>query len=345
MKIMIFSDAWSPQINGVYTTLQNTIKELKMMNHLVEVIQPECFKYTVKYPTMKEIHIPLFPEKTIRKYISLFIDSQGPHAFHIATEGIIGWTARKILLEMNLLFTTSYHTDFPSYAKKQIGIPKTWTWKYLRNFHNKSAKILVSTDEISKELTKHGFNNIAHWTRGVDHNIFYCPELTDKPYVSTDININKKILMYGGRLSKEKNIEDFLNTSFPEFTYIIAGDGPYKKELEKFGKAKFLGMLSPQKLSDYMRLASVFVFPSKTDTFGLVMAEAACCGCPVAAYPVKGPINVIQHGITGWLDSNLNIAIKNALKLDRKKVAQTAQKQFSWKIATQQFLNNLIPAL
>jgi glycosyltransferase involved in cell wall biosynthesis len=335
MRIMIISDAGPPQVNGVVTTLENTRAELQGRGMPVHFITPSGPEYsgekfkTLKWYLLPEIEIPVLPGKLLEQEIDYFLKFPGPHAFHISTESTLGLSASRILVRRGIPFTTSYHTDFPAYAKTHYGIPEFLTWKYLKWFHNRAAAVLVSTDAVTTELEQRGFNNITRWGRGVNQEIFKYKELV------LDTDHVDPICLYGGRVSKEKNIEAFLKLGRNSW---IAGHGPHSDYLMKTYKARYLGTQTPHQMAGLMQRADCFVFPSHSDTFGLVMAEAACCGCPVAAYPCQGPIDVIEHGVTGWLDEDLNVAIKNALTLDRRKVAEAARERFSWATCTDQFL-------
>lgn len=337
MRVMIISDAGPPQVNGVVTTLENTKAELQGRGIPVHFITPNGPEYrqekfkTISWYLMPEIQIPIWPGRLLEKEIDYFLSLPGPHAFHISTESTLGLTASHILVRRGIPFTTSYHTDFPAYAKTHYGIPKTLTWRYLKWFHNRAVAVLVSTDAIIHELHEKGFNNISRWGRGVDQTVF-------RP-TDTHTDRTTPLFLYGGRVSKEKNIEAFLKLNLPNS--VVAGHGPHREYLERTYRARFVGKLSPVEMADLMREAAVFVFPSRSDTFGLVMAEAVACGCPVAAYPCQGPIDVIEHGVTGWLDENLETAIQQALTLDRKKVADAAKIRFSWTSCTDQFLSAL----
>lgn len=332
MRIMIISDACPiKQVNGVVVTLQNTIAELQGLGHPVDFVTPNDFR-TVTYPPYPEIELAVFPRKILKKRIINFLRYPGPHAFHVATESMLGLSATRILTKLDLRFTTSFHTDFAAYAQGQYGIPEDITWRYLRWFHNRADRILVATRTMEDELTERKFNNLGRWGRGVNQETFHYGPAT-----------NKQMFLYGGRVSKEKNIEDFLSLYLPNS--VVAGDGPYKEYLEnKYPHAKFMGKVSQEEMANLMRQASVFVFPSKTDTFGLVMAEAMCCGTPVAAYPVQGPLDVVVSGETGVLHNDLRTAVDQCLKLDRSAISKLATEQFSWKTCTTQMLSHLITA-
>jgi len=332
MKIAIVTDAWHPQVNGVVTTFSATIRTLEKEGHKVLPITPALFN-TFPCPTYPEIRLSRNPAGVMQK----LLDSFAPDAVHIATEATLGWAARKYCRRQGMQFTTSYHTRFPEYVRLRIPVPLRFSYAFVRRFHAAATRTMVATENLKSELEHRGFRNLAIWSRGVDTEIF-------QPGSREFLQDKRPILLYAGRVAIEKNIEEFLGTEYPGTKYVV-GDGPALKDMKKkFPFAVFPGFKKGLELARYMAAADVFVFPSRTDTFGLVMLEANACGLPVAAHPVTGPGNVIQQGRTGWLSENLNVAIDHALQLQPEDCIGFARR-FSWEACTAQFLNNLaVPA-
>lgn len=330
MKILIVSDAWTPQVNGVVRTLQNTIDVLNEKGHQVRTITPDQFR-TFACPTYPEIRLAWRPARKVRQIIEDF----KPDFLHIATEGPLGWSARRVALKTKRPFTTAYHTRFPEYVKARFGIPLSLSYAVFRWFHKPSKSVMVATPSIEKELIKQGFENTKRWSRGVNLEVFNHAQ----PLLQSE-QPNTPVFLYAGRVAIEKNIEAFLRLELPGEKW-VAGDGPQRAELEhKYPRAKWLGMLSPTELAQVYKKADVFVFPSLTDTFGLVMLEAMSCGLPVAAFPVAGPVDVITDPKAGALNDSLDLACLQALEL-RKEDAIAHAHNFSWEKATDQFTNNL----
>ena len=331
MRILLVTDAWAPQVNGVVVTLTNTVRWLERWGHEVRVISPEGFR-TFPMPTYPEIPLAFMPGAEVSRRIREF----EPDAIHIATEGPLGSAARSHCVKNNLAFTTAYHTCFPEYVKPRFGIPLGITYAWLRRFHAASSAILVATPAIRALLEERGFRNIADWSRGVDMELF-------TPGEERFANLPRPVFLFVGRVAVEKNIQGFLGLDLPG-TKLVVGDGPQRKWLEeRYPDAMFVGSKSGVELASYFRRADVFVFPSRTDTFGLVLVEAMACGTPVAAFPVRGPIDVITDPAAGVLDEDLGAAAIAALRLDRAKVARYARK-YSWEHCTRQFLSSLVPA-
>jgi glycosyltransferase involved in cell wall biosynthesis len=298
------------------------------MGNEVIYITPLQFK-TIPLPTYPDIRLAMFPRRKVCKTLDAF----GPDAIHIATEGPLGMAAKHYCKKRKLKFTTAYHTQFPYYVRLRAPIPVAFTYAILRNFHSKSARIMVPTESQRHELLKWGFNNVVIWSRGVDIELF---KIRDKTFLKD----TRPISMYTGRVAVEKNLDAFLSLDIPGTKYII-GDGPDLQELsKKYPDARFVGFKFGEELANYMAAADVFVFPSRTDTFGIVMLDAMACGVPVAAYPVTGPIDLVQNGITGVLNENLGLAVKEALNLSPKEARKFAE-QHSWMAATQQFYSHL----
>ena len=331
LRILLVTDAWSPQINGVVVTLGNTVRWLQRWGHEVQVLSPEGFR-TFPMPTYPEIPLAILPGAKVARRIR----ELDPDAIHIATEGPLGNAARAHCVKHRMNFTTAYHTCFPEYVKPRFGIPLGVTYAWLRRFHSRSSAILVATPAIKELLQSRGFRNIADWSRGVDTELF-------KPGADRFVELPRPVFLFVGRVAVEKNLPGFLGLDLPG-TKVVVGDGPARKQLEeRFPEAVFVGAKKGAELASYFQRADVFVFPSRTDTFGLVLLEAMACGTPVAAFPVRGPIDVIKDPAAGVLDEDLGAAALAALRLDRDKVAKYAR-QYSWENCTRQFLSSLVPA-
>jgi glycosyltransferase involved in cell wall biosynthesis len=330
MKIMIVTDAWEPQVNGVVRTLKSTRVQLEATGHEVDFLTPLEFR-TLPCPTYPDIRLSLLPGPKVASRIREF----DPDALHISTEGPLGLAARRFALKHNRPFTTAYHTRFPEYVQARFFIPLSWTYAFLRWFHGPSKAVMVPTQVVKRDLELYGFDNVKLWSRGVDHTIF-------RPQQSNRLQSKPPIFLYVGRVAVEKNIEAFLELDLPGSKW-VAGVGPaLESMLARFPAVNYLGVLDQKELAQVYASADVFVFPSKTDTFGLVLLEAMACGLPVAAYPVTGPIDVIEDCRAGCLDADLRTACMNALQLRREDVAQYA-KRFSWAAATEQFISHLHP--
>ncbi len=328
MKIAIVTDAWYPQTNGVVTTLNKTGECLRQMGHEVLYITPEPF-FTIPLPTYKSIRLALFAKRRVFTMLDEFF----PDAIHIATEGPLGSAARKYCQSRKLKFTTAYHTQFPYYVRLRAPIPLSLTYSVLRRFHSLAERTMVPTESQRQELLRWGFKNVVVWTRGVDVELF-------KPRGKDFIQDARPISMFVGRVAIEKNIEAFLAIDLPGTKYVV-GDGPDSKILQaKYPHVKFTGFKFGEELAAHIAAADVFVFPSKTDTFGLVMLEAMACGVPVAAYPVTGPIDVVVNHETGVLDEDLQKATLGALQL-KPEAARRYAEQHSWMAATRQFYTHL----
>ena len=331
MRILIVTDAWAPQINGVVRTLQNTIRCLKHNGHDVSVISPEQFK-TVSCPGYPEIPLSLASKKRFAQLVEAF----KPDALHISTEGPLGLRARQYARSRDLRYTTAYHTRFPEYVHRYFKIPLAMTYRYMKWFHRHSAAVMVPTPTVIQELTRWGFKNLVLWSRGVELDLF-------KPAAAPDKDKHKQIFLYVGRVSTEKNIEAFLNLDLPGEKHVV-GDGPQLENLKnEFHDVIFWGSKTKEELPAYYNFADVFVFPSKTDTFGLVMLEAMACGTPVAGLPVASPIDVVEEGATGSLNHDLRVACLDALAIPREKVRESALK-WSWEQSSTHFENYLVPA-
>jgi len=331
LRILLATDAWDPQVNGVVMTLRNTIRGAEAAGHVLEVIGPDRFR-NIPCPTYPEIRLALRPFPLFSRLIGEF----APDAVHIATEGPVGMAARKFCLREKLAFTTAYHTRFPEYVHARIRLPLWLIYDWLRRFHAPAKAVMVATPAVHADLERWGFGNLVTWTRGVDTELF-------RPGAPLANGWPRPVFMYVGRVAVEKNIEAFLALDLPGTKWVV-GDGPARAGLEaKFPDTVFHGIQHGNALAHFYQQADVFVFPSRTDTFGLVMIEAMACGTPVAAYPVPGPIDVIRDPAAGVLSVDLRAATHAALSLDRAAVRRAALK-FSWAAATQQFLTILSPA-
>ena len=331
MKVMIVTDAWAPQVNGVVRTLQSTARELQALGHAVDLLTPGEFS-TLPCPTYPDIRLSLFCGNRVARRIADF----DPDILHIATEGPLGMAARRSALMRGLPFTTAYHTRFPEYVRARTGVPLAWTYALLRWFHQPAECVMAPTPVVKRDLESYGLRNVVTWSRGVDLDIF-------KPQRSERLKSQPPVFLYVGRVAVEKNIEAFLELDLPGSKWVV-GVGPQLKALqERFPKVNYLGVLDQHELAQVYAAAHVFVFPSKTDTFGLVLLEAMACGVPVAAYPVTGPVDVIGDSTTaGVLHEDLRTACLQALKLRREDAVAHARR-FSWRAATEQFLAHAHP--
>jgi glycosyltransferase involved in cell wall biosynthesis len=332
MRIAIATDAWAPQVNGVVRTLQAVTAELAAMGHQVCVVAPDQFR-TLPCPSYPEIRLALTTHAGVGRRIAEF----GADAIHIATEGPIGLAARRYCLSRRLAFTSAYHTQFPDYIAERTGMPAGWFWRYIRWFHGPSAAILASTPSIEAVLDARGIGPVRRWGRGVDLALFR----PDRPAHPALAAMTRPIQLYVGRVAVEKNVEAFLAADVAG-TKVVVGDGPARASLERrYPDAHFLGALHGEDLASAYAGADVFVFPSRTDTFGLVMIEALACGTPVAAFPVTGPIDVLDPASSA-MDEDLATAIAAALKRDRTAAAAYGA-TFGWRRSAEQFLSALVP--
>lgn len=324
MRIALITDAWLPQVNGVVTTLGHVVRHLEAMGDEVLVVQPQLFR-TYPCPRYPEIRLAWAPGRKVRALLREF----APEAIHIATEGPLGIAARRHCGRRGLRFNTSYHTQFPQYLSRYAGIPEGWTYRVMRWFHGRANATLVPTARIKDELDAHGFTNVRVWTRGVDTDLF-------RPGDKSFLEGERPLSLYVGRIAREKNIEAFLEADLPGTKYLV-GDGPARASLEKqYPAARFVGVKTGEEVARHYAAADVFVFPSRTDTFGVVMLEAMACGVPVAAYPVTGPIDVVKAGVSGALDDDLATAMREALKIDPASCLRYAQ-GFSWRRCAEMF--------
>ncbi len=332
MRIALVTDAWTPQVNGVVRTLTATRRELEAQGHEVLVIAPDRFA-SIPCPSYPEIRLALARRGTIGRLIRAF----DADAIHIATEGPLGLAARRWCLGEGLRFTTAYHTQFPDYVAARTGVDATWIWRYIRWFHAPADAILTSTASVDTVLRDHGLTKLRRWGRGVDLATFS----TDGPADPAIRMLAGPILLYVGRVAVEKNVEAFLEADVAG-TKVVVGDGPALAQLAaRYPQAHFLGARFGTDLAAAYRSADVLVFPSRTDTFGLVMIEALACGTPVAAFPAPGPVDVLEASV-GAIHVDLTAAIGQALTRDRTACADYA-KRFTWANSAAQFLDSLAP--
>ncbi len=340
MKILIISDAWHPQVNGVVRTYEYLCHELQAMGHEIKVISPADFRYKIPMPGYFEIKLCLLPHKKLSRLIRGF----KPDMIHIPVEGPLGWAAKKYCQKNNLEFSTSYHTHFPHYVEERIPSFLPFLRKYgralgrwyVRKFHKGSSALMVASPSLEHVLRSWGFeNNIQRLTRGVNTETFYLDQS-----VNTLKDINRPIALYVGRIAVEKNLEAFLKMPW-KGTKIIVGSGPSKFYLKtKYPHVLFLGKKSGKELGDIYRSADVFVFPSRTDTFGIVVIEALACGVPVAAYDVTGPKDIITEDYLGCLNADLSVAATRAMaNANAQKCADHVETYFNWRLAAQQFID------
>ena len=343
LKILIVTDAWRPQVNGVVRTLEVLGRDLTALGHSVRYATPEG-RFTLPMPTYPEIRLAVFPRALLERQIREF----APDAVHIATEGTLGLCARAICIKYGIAFSTSFHTRFPEYVRARFPfVPEELVYRWLRWFHGPATAMMVATESLRREMAAHGFHHLRIWSRGVDVDHFHPVSGAALPY-------DAPIWLYVGRVAVEKNIEAFLALDLPG-TKVVVGDGPARAALaEKYPQVRFLGALSGEALVQTYSASSVFVFPSRTDTFGLVLLEALACGLPVAAYPVQGPLDVVgpdaQGSAVAALDEDLGTACHKALEIARKANIQPpgapTPREFalrhSWRSCTLQFLRNIV---
>lgn len=322
MRILIVSDAWLPQVNGVVTSLQALVSELRGLGHLVKLLSPADFR-ALPCPSYPEIPLAWNLWK-----VGPAIREFRPDCVHLATEGPLGWAARRWLVQRGLAFSSAIHTRFPEYVHSRWPrIPLSWGYSYLRRFHRPSQAVLVSTERMRDEFATQGLRRLQLWRKGVDCHLF-------RPQGEAP---GEPVFLYVGRLAAEKNLRAFLDLELPGEKRVV-GDGPQRAELQAaYPQARFLGYQQGAELAHSFATASVLVFPSRTDTYGLVMLEALACGTPVAAFPVAGPLDVLEAGVTGVMNEDLRQACLDALQLDREQCAERAARQ-SWRTSALEFL-------
>lgn len=336
-RIMLVTDAWEPQVNGVVRTLANTMRELKAMGCEIEVVSPADYPNSVPLITYSEIRLALGAREDVEDRFLSF----APDAVHIATEGTLGWDARAVCLKHKFPFTTSYHTQFPEYVHARFSWIPLWAgYRYMHAFHDKSGRVMVATQTMMDLLDIHGFKNVAPWSRGVDVDLFH----PDKRGIDGGVykGLPTPVFAYVGRVSVEKNIEAFLALDLPG-SKVVVGDGPARASLmEKYPDAHFPGSKFGDELARHYADADVFVFPSFTDTFGLVILEAAATGTPVAAFVAPGPKDILPGTSAGIVNADLKVACLEALKL-RREDARALAERYSWRACAEEFRRNLEP--
>ena len=332
MRLLIATDAWRPQVNGVVRTLERMSEELPRLGASVAMLTPAGFR-SIPLPTYPDIRLAIARPKAIRAAI----EAARPDGVHIATEGPIGYAVRRWCLASGRPFTTSYHTRFPEYVAARAPIPKWFTYAILRRFHNAGAGCMAATASLAAELRRHGFLNVMVWSRGVDSTLFR-PRPEEPP-----LNMPRPVFLFVGRVAVEKNISAFLDLDLPG-SKVVVGEGPALTRLRSaHPEVTFTGILTGEALARVYARADAFVFPSRTDTYGIVMLEALASGVPVAAYPVAGPADVIGSSGVGVLDENLRAAALAALEIPRDRCREFARGR-DWTACARQFLDNIITA-
>lgn len=330
-RITVVTDAWHPQVNGVVRSIERTNDELVAMGAEVTMVTPDLFR-TLPLPSYPEIRIVIATYRRVAREI----ERGQPSYVHIATEGPLGLKARKWCRRNGMPYTTSYHTRFPEYVSARLPVPESWLYALVRRFHNGGAGCMVATETLATELTARGFRNLMRWGRGIDAELFRPRPPEDNVFP----DLPRPIFINVGRVAVEKNLEAFLALDLPG-SKVIVGDGPQRASLEKrYPDVRFVGTRIGEDLARAYASADVFVFPSRTDTFGNVVLEALASGLPVAAYPVMGPLDILGDSDAGILDEDLGAACLGALMLDRDAARQLALK-FSWQAAAKQFLDNV----
>lgn len=328
MRLLVATDAWHPQVNGVVRTYEHFAEQARALGHEIGFLTPQD-RPSMPCPTYPEIRLALITRRGIRKQFEAF----DPEFVHIATEGPLGLAARNHCIRTGRPFTTSYHTRFPEYVAARVPVPVSWSYAYMRWFHNAGNGIMVSTPSLQGELEARGFRNIYAWSRGVDTDLF-------RPRAERLFGDDRSVFLYVGRVAPEKNIGAFLDLELPG-RKVVVGPGPQLDALRaRYPEVIFTGPKFGDDLAAHFASADVFVFPSLTDTYGVVLLEALASGVPVAAYPVTGPKDVIVSGRVGVLDADLGRAARAALNIDRGACRDYAVK-FSWEASTRQLLDNI----
>lgn len=331
MRFALISDAWRPQVNGVARTLAALQQGLAVAGHEAVPLTPDLFR-TVPCPTDHEVRLAVAPHARLTR----LLESLGPDAIHIATEGPLGLAARRYCVKHNLRFTTAYHTKYPEYLRARFGIPMRWTYAVLRRFHCRSSAVMVATETVRAELTNRGFRRLALWTRGVDTAVF-------RPGCLPAIDLPHPVFLFVGRVAAEKSLPIFLELDLPG-SKLVVGDGHLLPDMRRrYPKVHFAGRQEGDALVRHYASADVFVLPSRTETFGLVLLEALACGVPVAALPVPGPLDVIGDSGAGALNWDLRAAAISALRI-RRDVCRSHALRFAWQTSVKQFLNHVVPA-
>ncbi len=335
-RILQVSDAWHPQVNGVVRTLSIVTEELCKVGDTVEVVGPDRFR-SVPTPGYPEIRLAIAPRRGLQR----IVDEFAPQAVHIATEGPLGWAMRSICRARGWRFTTSFHTRFPDYLHARTRAPTAWSWAVLRHFHEAGAGTFCATPSLARELASRGFTKVMAWSRGVDLARFH-PDAAEVSTPEAWERLPRPIFLYAGRVALEKNIQAFLSLDLPG-SKVVVGDGPQRAALmRRFPDAHFTGWRDNGALARAYAQADVFVFPSRTDTFGLVLLEALASGTPVAAFPVTGPVDVVGDAPVGALDEDLRAACLRALAVDRR-LCRAHAERYSWAACAQRFRDSLVP--
>jgi len=328
-RLLVATDAWHPQINGVVRTFERMVEELGALGIDVTMLAPSAFR-TIPCPTYPEIRLAISRPSTVRAAIV----AAAPDHIHIATEGPLGLIARRWCLAEGRAFTTSFHTKFPEYLRARAPVPERWTYAWLRRFHNSGSGCMVATPSLERDISRRGFRHLMRWSRGVDGQLF-------RPRSDQSaLDLPRPICLYVGRVAPEKNLEAFLSLDLPG-SKVVVGEGPALAALKsRFENAHFFGFCEGEPLAEVYAAADVFVFPSRTDTFGIVLLEALACGVPVAAYPVTGPADVIGDAGVGVLDEDLRHATLAALQIPRERCRAFAL-SYGWQASARQFLDNI----
>lgn len=330
MQLLVVTDAWRPQVNGVVRTLEKLAEVLAGMGVATRFLTPAGFR-TVPLPSYPEIRLALATPGAVARRI----DAAAPDSIHIATEGPLGMLARRVCLARGMPFTTSYHTRFPEFLSARLPIPESWTYRWLRRFHNAGAGTLVATPSLAEELSGRGFAKVRLWTRGVDTALF-------NPGRRRDPGLPRPVFLNVSRVAVEKNLPAFLDLDLPG-TKMVVGEGPELARLQaRYPQVRFMGARGGEELAAIYASADVFVFPSRTDTFGNVLLEALASGCPVAAFPVTGPLDIVGDGHGGVLGEDLRQAALDALAVPREAARLKAQ-TYDWRECARQFLHHLPP--
>jgi glycosyltransferase involved in cell wall biosynthesis len=330
-RLLIVTDAWHPQVNGVVRSIENTNRELARMGVAVMMLTPEGFR-SIPCPTYPEIRLSIAGYRRVAREI----EKANPSYVHIATEGPLGLTARRWCRRNGMPFSTTYHTRFPEYVAARLPVPKSWLYAFVRWFHNAGFGCMVATPSLADELREKGIRNLLPWSRGIDHLLFHPQAQADEPF-----GLKRPVFMTVGRVALEKNLPAFLDLDLPG-SKVVVGDGPALIELKQlYPGVLFTGPKFGEELASVYAQADVFVFPSKTDTFGNTILEALASGVPVAAYPVTGPADILGgHEQAGIVDRDLRQACLAALFCSRDEARRLAL-TYSWEAATRQFIDNV----
>jgi glycosyltransferase involved in cell wall biosynthesis len=330
MKLLMVSDSWPPFVSGFVRTLVTTVDHLRKMGHEVEVVSPDQF-WTIPCPVYPQLPLAI----GVRRKVERLIESSSPDAIHLAAEGPLSWATRAWCLRNGVPFTSSYTTNYPEYLHTWLHVPRRLTYTLLRQFHRYSSAVMVSTESLAQQLKAQGFHRLVRWTRGVDLELF-------RPRSKEFLSDARPTFLCVGRVGKEKNLAAFLDLKIAGTKYVV-GDGPQLGRLKKrYPSVRFVGVRHGEELARYYAAADVLVFPSRTDTFGLVLLESLASGVPVAAYPVPGPLDVIGNSGVGVLSHDLEFAVSQALTIPARKCRSFAER-FTWDASVRQFLDNLAP--